>query len=356
MVAEGGPMPNGPTPGSPTPDGPPPAASRIAAVRLASAGFAAAAREQLFERGFVVVRVSGREAAALWRCSKAATEYFTHTPEDAKHQHTHTFRDRGGGIGLVGWSRPHVAKEVLRCRRGRLGSAFLPACPLDLRQSILAAFDVVEACAVRVWNAVAPPRCPTLRHLGVQLGAAAAALEAADEGVADECFVDEAESDEAESEKAESDEAECVAGDVSDDASADDASASAAADVSASPFDLMFYANDFLHAALPNSTAHVDSPGLLTVVAISATPGLSILDQLSGAWVAIEELFEPHSHMVVFAAAALQKLANGQIAALTHKVDRHEKPRLSIVYELRAESDVAMRILAGGPRAPRPDD
>ena len=189
------------------------------------------------------------------------------------------------------------------------GAETIPACPVELRASVLAAFDVLEGCALRVWAALAEAfDAPTLGELGARVGG--------DDDLARLRL-----------------------------RSGGGASSEV---VSSSPFDLMFYPNAPEWSEVANSTAHVDSPGLVTVVPCALTPGLAILDQRDGRWIEVETLLEPCRDVLVFGASSLQILSKSAFRAATHEVRKHAKPRLSLVYELRpsmrAASDLAKMV------------
>ena len=97
---------------------------------------------------------------------------------------------------------------MLRLRRGG------PPAPVDAA----AAFDVVERCACAAWCAVASlvPEGIDLQAMGCRVGSGGGGA------------------------------------------------------VSSSPFDLMYYPNNAAAARVPNSTPHVDSPGLVTVIPVAA--------------------------------------------------------------------------------------
>ena len=242
---------------------------------------AAALREALERHSYAVVALDAADASAVRHCAEAGLAYFTKTPEATKRTHRHVFSD-AGGAGLCGWNQPHAAKEVLRLRRGG------PPAPV----AAAAAFDVVERCACAAWCAVASlvPEHVDLQAMGCRVGSGGGA-------------------------------------------------------VSSSPFDLMFYPNDAAAARVPNSTPHVDSPGLVTVIPVAATPGLRVRDR-SGVWRDVEATGRP-GEVVILVDAALQALSKGALEACTHEVAKADEPRLSLVYELRPAMDVGRAILEG---------
>ena len=244
---------------------------------------AAALREALARHSYAIVALDAADALAVRHCAEAGLAYFTSTPEATKRTHRHVFSD-AGGAGLCGWNKPHAAKEVLRLRRGG------PPPPVDAA----AAFDVVERCACAAWCAVASlvPEHVDLQAMG------------------------------------------CRVGSGSEDAA------------SSSPFDLMFYPNDAAAARVPNSTPHVDSPGLVTVIPVAATPGLRVRDR-SGVWRDVEATGRPGEEVVILVDAALQALSKGALEACTHEVAKAAEPRLSLVYELRPAMDIGRAILEG---------
>ena len=245
---------------------------------------AAALREALARHSYAIVALDAADALAVRNCAEAGLAYFTSTPEATKRTHRHVFSD-AGGAGLCGWNQPHAAKEVLRLRRGG------PQLPIDAA----AAFGVVERCACAAWCAVASlvPEHVDLQAMGCRVGSGG--------------------------------------GDA----------------VSSSPFDLMFYNNTAAAARVPNSTPHVDSPGLVTVIPVAATPGLRVRDR-SGRWRDVEATGRPGEDVIILVDAALQALSKGALEACTHEVAKAEQPRLSLVYELRPAMDIGRAILEGG--------
>ena len=242
---------------------------------------AAALREALARHSYAVVALDAADALAVRQCAEAGLAYFKKA-EATKRTHRHVFSD-AGGAGLCGWNKPHAAKEVLRLRRGG------PPPPVDAA----AAFDVVERCACAAWCAVASlvPEHVDLQAMGCRVGSGGGGT------------------------------------------------------VSSSPFDLMFYPNDAAAARVPNSTPHVDSPGLVTVIPVAATPGLRVRDR-SGRWRDVEATGRP-GEVVILVDAALQALSKGALEACTHEVAKADEPRLSLVYELRPAMDVGRAILEG---------
>lgn len=109
----------------------------------------------------------------------------------------------------------------------------------------------------------------------------------------------------------------------------------------ASPFDLMFYPNCNEE---PNSTPHVDSPGFVTVIPVSATPGLVVLDQHLERWVHVETQLAPFFDCVVLVADSLPLVCGRHLTAATHAVAKADRPRLSLVYELRPGMDQAREL------------
>lgn len=243
---------------------------------------AAALRLALETHNYAVVALDAADALAVRNCATAGLDYFTHTSDTTKQTHRHIFKD-AGGAGLCGYNRPHAAKEVLRLRRGG------PSPPVD----VSAAFDVVERCACAAWCAVA-----TLVPEGIDLQAMGCQIRSSGGGI------------------------------------------------SSSPFDLMFYPNGDAARAVPNSTPHVDSPGLVTVIPVAATPGLRVRDR-SGRWRDVEAGGRPCEHVVILVDAALQALSKGALEACTHEVAKADEPRLSLVYELRPSMETGRSILDG---------
>lgn len=242
----------------------------------------------LRHRGFAVIRLGQQSSIKLRELAVAAKEFFEATPLPWKLAERRTFVDSGGD-GLVGYNQPHCAKQVLRIRRG--ATEAIPAFPVTLRPAALAAFDVVEALALGSWRAVPRELAPSLDELGVVVGPSET--------------------------------------------------------LSSSPFDLMYYDNQ---TDRHNSTPHIDSPGLLTVIPISETPGLAIYDQQLHGWISVEHLYRPLEYCVVMAASSLQLLLHGAVTAATHEVRKHYEPRLSLVYELRPALHLAARLVLAPPR------
>lgn len=99
--------------------------------------------------------------------------------------------------------------------------------------------------------------------------------------------------------------------------------------------------------ASPVCGEHVD-PGLLTVVPVSAIPGLAVRRHDTGLWEPVEDglwrsadrerscAADPPAACVVIGGWALQRLTEGRFLATVHRVDNcgHQR-RLSCVYELR---------------------
>ena len=260
----------------------------------------------LERHSFAVIALGERDARAVRDCAASAREFFQATPDAGKARLRKSFAD-AGGEGLVGYNRPHAAKEVVRVRRGCHDA--VPRCPVSLRGRVLGAFDVLERVAVCAWRAARAAAAPDCAEddLGLVVGPGSEAI-------------------------------------------------------SSSPFDLMYYANDAAAAAEPNSTPHVDSPGLVTAIPVAGTPGLRVRDRATGAVVEAERRYRPHADVVVFVDAALQALSRGRLCACTHDVAKGPAPRLSLVYELRPAMAVAAEILApqgrkrrrGDDRAPDP--
>jgi len=99
-----------------------------------------------------------------------------------------------------------------------------------------------------------------------------------------------------------------------------------------SVFDFMYYPNT--PSSLPNSTPHVDSPGILTVVPVSSSPGLIVLDQLTKEWIDVESIYEPYADCIVLVSSNFPAY-DPQLTPTTHAVRKHTEPRLSLVYEHR---------------------
>lgn len=121
---------------------------------------------------------------------------------------------------------------------------------------------------------------------------------------------------------------------------------------SASPLDLFLYPNDGWAAKTVNCTEHKD-PGLLSLIPCSTVPGLQVRahgTETEGLaddeqqtqqmrWVAVEELpgALPHRDVVVFPGVEMETLTNGRLGATLHGVAKAAVPRISIVYERRAQ-------------------
>jgi len=123
---------------------------------------------------------------------------------------------------------------------------------------------------------------------------------------------------------------------------------------SSSPFDLFHYFNDaegeskgkrrrldsgdVYPPVVTNCHEHVD-PGFLTCIPCADTPGLTVVDETSRQWVEIEQYLEPHTDVTVIGCKGLQILSKGVYPAAVHKVVANNKPRLSLVYEMRPKVD-----------------
>ena len=120
-----------------------------------------------------------------------------------------------------------------------------------------------------------------------------------------------------------------------------------------SPLDVFYYSND-PRCGAPNCDVHVDR-GWLSCVPVAAVPGLQLQSQISGRWLAIEEVLTPYRDVVVFVNMELQCAVDGAGAAsqrgkrgptpwlvsCTHRVVKADTgtPRLSLNYELRSVPD-----------------
>ena len=78
---------------------------------------------------------------------------------------------------------------------------------------------------------------------------------------------------------------------------------------------------------------HTD-PGLLTATAVSATPGLEVLDGESGEWVDAEAVCAA-GDVVLMCGEALEVMTRGRFRACAHRVRHAPTPRISVVFELR---------------------
>ncbi|KAH8067889.1 hypothetical protein JL721_7105 [Aureococcus anophagefferens] len=203
------------------------------------------------ERHSFAVIALGERDARVRDCAASAREFFQSTPDGGKARLRQSFAD-AGGEGLVGYRR-HAAKEVVRVRRGCHDA--VPRCPVSLRGRVLGAFDVLERVAVCAWRAARAAAAPDCAEdeLGLVVGPGSEAI-------------------------------------------------------SSSPFDLMYYANDAAAAAEPNSTPHVDSPGLVTAIPVA---GRRACGAATGDAVEAERRYRPHADVVVFVDAALQALSRG---------------------------------------------
>ncbi|KAH8085637.1 hypothetical protein JL720_7629 [Aureococcus anophagefferens] len=173
----------------------------------------------LERHSFAVIALGERDARAVRDCAASAREFFQSTPDGGKARLRQSFAD-AGGEGLVGYNRarPRRSSRPPRLPRRR---AALP-------------------------RVAARPRARRVRRAGARRGLRVARGAAAPPDCAE-------------------DELGLVVGPGSE-------------AISSSPFDLMYYPNDAAAAAEPNSTPHVDSPGLATAIPVAGTPGLRVRD------------------------------------------------------------------------------
>ena len=85
---------------------------------------------------------------------------------------------------------------------------------------------------------------------------------------------------------------------------------------------------------------HTD-PGLLTATAMSATPGLEVLDGESGEWVDAEVACAA-GDVVLMCGEALEVMTRGRFRACAHRVRHAPTPRISVVFELRLHDAVPL--------------
>eukprot|EP01046_Picozoa_sp_COSAG06_P038593 COSAG06_NODE_4468_length_4222_cov_7.124667_4_plen_199_part_00 len=110
--------------------------------------------------------------------------------------------------------------------------------------------------------------------------------------------------------------------------------------------------NDDWAAGTVNCTEHKD-PGLLSLIPCSAVPGLQVrahgteIADTQPRWVAVEALpgALPHQDVVVFPGVEMEAFTDGGPRATLHGVAKAAVPRISIVYERRAQVSPASRSL-----------
>lgn len=83
----------------------------------------------------------------------------------------------------------------------------------------------------------------------------------------------------------------------------------------------------------------------MTCVPCSPTPGLELIDLEAGDWVCIEKLLETTKDVTVFCAKALQDLSDNKYLASVHRVGKEERPRCSLVYEMRPNGAISQSVL-----------
>lgn len=124
---------------------------------------------------------------------------------------------------------------------------------------------------------------------------------------------------------------------------------------STSPYDLFYYNNKPEFLDIPNCSIHVDPgtifqalnelQGWMTCVPCSPTPGLELIDLEAGDWVCIEKLLETTKDVTIFCAKALQDLSDDKYLASVHRVGKAERPRCSLVYEMRPNGAISQSVL-----------
>mgnify|MGYP003868063149 CR=1 FL=1 len=128
---------------------------------------------------------------------------------------------------------------------------------------------------------------------------------------------------------------------------------------SASPFDMFHYFNHPPATAVssnsstgavataipPNCNIHVD-PGFLTVVPCAPVAGLAVFDPALDEWVAVEHQLglQPLRHLIVFPGRTLETLSRRVYAGTWHQVVRNDRPRLSLVYEVRPRASFQFKM------------
>jgi isopenicillin N synthase-like dioxygenase len=122
---------------------------------------------------------------------------------------------------------------------------------------------------------------------------------------------------------------------------------------SSAPLDLFRYPNDTFATSTVNCFDHKD-PGVLTAIPCAVEAGLMVRNHGSEVdasaqagrrgvaitrWIDIEAIPDaiPYRDVCVFAGVELEKLTSGRLKATVHGVRKANKPRTSIVFELRPE-------------------
>eukprot|EP01121_Diplochlamys_sp_Union-15-3_P000174 TRINITY_DN10161_c0_g1_i1.p1 TRINITY_DN10161_c0_g1~~TRINITY_DN10161_c0_g1_i1.p1 ORF type:complete len:179 (+),score=17.98 TRINITY_DN10161_c0_g1_i1:137-673(+) len=104
--------------------------------------------------------------------------------------------------------------------------------------------------------------------------------------------------------------------------------------VSTSVFNVYHYFNTADAKELVNCRQHVD-PGLITVLGRGTMNGLEIRDSfLSDDWISIEK-YMTDNEVVVIAGETLNLVSGGRIKGGLHWVNKSEKERLNLTFEMR---------------------
>lgn len=272
-------------------------------------------------QGYAILRLTAAEAAPLEAAATAATAFFR-LPPTKKEATRHLFDEAlVDAKGLVGYNMVTPAKAVYRIRRHRThllcvevsGSGRAPPPPSKRRRLPPSGPE---------WSSVVWPLerdLPRFRH---DIEAAWTLLEEL------QCLCAAAVLGEDQYSRWECEHGRLLPGQS----------------WSASPLDLFLYPNDDWAAGTVNCTEHKD-PGLLSLIPCSTVPGLQIrahgaeMTDEQPRWVAVEALpgALPHRDVVVFPGVELEALTNGRLGATLHGVAKAPTPRVSIVYERRAQ-------------------
>ena len=87
--------------------------------------------------------------------------------------------------------------------------------------------------------------------------------------------------------------------------------------------------------------AHFDL-GLVSLIPISPTPGLFLMERDTKEWISIEENFSKFSHFVILCGAQLQRQTCNFFTATIHAVIRSNRKRLSMVLQQRANTSCTL--------------
>ncbi|KAK3269794.1 hypothetical protein CYMTET_21775 [Cymbomonas tetramitiformis] len=104
-----------------------------------------------------------------------------------------------------------------------------------------------------------------------------------------------------------------------------------------SVLDTFYYFNTQHNGAL-SMGPHLD-PGFFSVTPASLVPGLQVVDQSTQSWVDVEAEAGA-GNLVLFCAESLERWSAGKYSATNHQVvTSMQRPRLSVVFELRSHNE-----------------